>query len=198
MIVYMQSYFKGYEQRIDLFKKSVASYLENGYELVIFWMNDEKHKVIDNRITYIDSKEVFNASVCRNILLDLFYNTGAEKAIFSDDDVIIKNKLEHDFEFNLLSLTNDYSSELKETYAISSSIMILKNIRNMYFDETLDANQDVDFGLNLVHNGFKCFRLKDTNVIINRGKSVMFDNPMQRLYKKSLSLDKIKIKWKIK
>jgi len=199
MTVYMPSFFGGHQERVDLFKKSILAYLKFGYEVVVFWMNDEEHKIIDDRIKYIDSKEVFNASICRNRLLDIFYNTDEPRAIFSDDDVIIKARIEHENDFDLLSLTNDYSSELKKTHEISSSFFILKNLDNkLYFDEMLDANQDLDFGINLVNNGYECFRLKDENIVINRGKSVMFDNPMQKIHRKSVALDKIKIKWNLK
>ena len=76
--------------------------------------------------------------------------------------------------------------------------MILKNIKKVFFDESLTANQDLDFGINMVENGFKVFRLKDTGILINNGKSAMFDNPMQRLVRKTETLQKIIIKWGIK
>lgn len=197
MTVYIPSFFDNSEERIALFKKCVNAYVRLGYDVVVLWMNDEKHKTFrSNKITYIDSKERLNASEARNILLDKFYDSGAEKAILSDDDVIITKKLEHNFEFDVLSLTNDFSSELKETYEISSSLLIIKKLsKRIYFDESLNANQDLDFGINLTKNGFKTYRLKDISVVLNRGKSVMFKTPMQKVYLKKLSLEKIKIKW---
>jgi hypothetical protein len=199
MIVYIPSFFNDSEERSMLFKRCVNSYLKQGYEVVILWMNDDKYKLFSSKITYIDSKVVLNASEARNILLDKFYDSGAEKAILSDDDVIITNKLEHDFDFDVLSLTNDFSEELKETHEISSSLLIIKKLsERLYFDESLNANQDLDFGINLTRNGFKTYRLKDTSVVLNRGKSVMFNNPMHKLYLKKATLEKIKIKWQIK
>lgn len=199
MKVYTQSFFNDYPERIDLFNKSIHSFIENDYSVIIYWMNDDKYKIIHKNITYIDSKEVLNASICRNKLLDLFYNTGEEKAIFCDDDVWIKERIDYNFDFDILSLTNDYSCNLKETHLISSSFMIIKRInKRFYFDETLYANQDLDYGLNMVNNGYKSYRLKDDNIVINRGKSVMFNNPMQKICKKRDSLEKIKIKWKLK
>lgn len=200
MIVYIPSFFDDNEERITLFKKCVNGYVKQGYDVVVLWMNDEKHKIFrSNKITYIDSNERLNASEARNILLNKFYDSGAEKAILSDDDVIISKKLEHDFDFDVLSLTNDFSSELKETHEISSSLLIIKKLsERIYFDESLNANQDLDFGINLTRNGFKTYRLKDTSVLLNRGKSVMFNNPMHKLYLKRVSLEKIKIKWQIK
>ena len=56
-------------------------------------------------------------------------------------------------------------------------------------------NQDMDFGLNLVKNGFLVFRIKDNKIKLNRGKSVMFENQMNRLYLKDEALKKIKLKW---
>lgn len=199
MTVYIPSFFDGCEERAELFKKCVNAYVKQGYDVVVLWMNDEKYKVFRKKITYIDSNERLNASQARNILLDKFYDSGDEKAILSDDDVIITKKLKHDFDFNALSLTNDFSEELKETSEISSSILILKKLtEKLYFDESLNANQDLDFGINLTRNGFKTYRLKDTSVILNRGKSVMFTNPMQKLYLKKVALEKIKLKWQIK
>lgn len=200
MTVYIPSFFNDSEERIALFKKCVNSYVRQGYNVVVLWMNSEEHKIFrSNKITYIDSKERLNASQARNILLDNFYDSGVEKAILSDDDVIITNKLEHDFDFDVLSLTNDLSTELRETHEISSSILIIKKLsKRIYFDESLNANQDLDFGINLTRNGFKTYRLKDTSVMLNRGKSVMFDNPMQKIRMKNESFEKIKIKWQIK
>ena len=196
MTVYIPSFFNEYPERIELFNNCVKSYLKLGFNLVIFWMNDEKYLILDDKIEYIISKEILNASMARNKLLDIFYESDEPKAIFSDDDVIFEGITEYDFEYDVLSLTNDFSDELNKTHMLSSSVFYLKKLsKKLYFDETLNANQDMDFGLNLVKNGFLVFRIKDNKIKLNRGKSVMFENQMNRLYLKDEALKKIKLKW---
>lgn len=195
----MPSYFKGYSERKELFKNSVESYLKIGFNLVIFWMNSDEDKIIDKRIKYIDSKEILNASIARNVLLKIFYSSDENEAIFSDDDVIMTEFKEYD-DYDVLSLTNDYNSERKETYFLSSSVLLIRNLNKLYnkqlfFDESLTANQDVDFGCNCMNEGLKIYRLKDTGIKINRGKSVMFNNPMNRLVLKNETFKIITKKW---
>lgn len=200
MTVYIPSFFNGYTERIDLFNKCIESYLSLGFNIVIYWMNDDTYKINDDRIIYINSNKVLNASMARNILLNIFYDSDEDLAIFSDDDTILNDYLKYDFDFDVLSLTNDYSSELRKTYNISSSFILLKNINKKYgkkyfFDESLTSNQDLDFGINLVTNDLKVYRLKEKKVIINRGKSSMFKNDMEKIKMKSKSLNEIINKW---
>jgi hypothetical protein len=201
MTVYIPSYFKNYQQRKDLFQLMVESYLNLGYNLIIYWMNKEDEKIIDDRIRYIDSEEIVNASIARNFLLNIFYDSEEEECILSDDDVILNDIYEiKDLKFDVLSLVNDKREKIFETPFIHSTVLIIKNLNKLYnkkifFDETLDANQDYDFGINLVKNGCKVITLNTEQIIINKNKSVMFDNQMQRLYKKNETLQKIIKKW---
>lgn len=201
MTVYMPSYFNEYPERKELFKNSIESYLKLGFDIVIFWMNSDDDKIIDEKVKYIDSKDILNASIARNILLEIFYESDDNEAILSDDDVIMTRNNSYDG-YDVLSLTNDYNSALKETYLISSSLLRIKNLNKIYgkkifFDESLDANQDVDFGCNCVNEGIKTYRLKDTGIKINRGKSAMFTNPMNRLVRKHETLKIITKKWNL-
>lgn len=203
MTVYIPSYFKNYEERKILFKKCVDSYLKLGHTIVVVWMNTEEDKVIDNRITYIDH-EVVNASVARNIMLDLFYDSDDNYAIFSDDDVILNslNDLKG-LKQDAISLVNDKRKRIIETAKISSSILFMNNLnkkynKKIYFDEALSSNQDLDFGINLERNGIKVITLNTTGIILNKEKSVMFDNVMQKIKRKEDTLNKIIKKWNYK
>lgn len=200
MTVYIPSFFNEYTERINLFDKCIKSYLSLGFNIVVYWMNDDSYKIIDDRITYINSNEILNASIARNVLLNIFYDSDEDLAIFSDDDTILKDYINYDFDFDVLSLTNDYSSELRKTYNISSSFLLIKNINKKYgkkyfFDESLTSNQDLDFGINLITNGLQVYRLKEIKIIINRGKSSMFKNDMEKIKMKSKSLKEIINKW---
>ncbi len=204
MTVYIPSYFKNFPERKELFYKCVNSYLNLGFNIVVYWMNLEGDKIIDERIKYIDFKRVVNASVARNYLLNIFYESDDDEAIFSDDDSIL-NGLDDvkDIDFDVLSLVNDKRGKLVATAWIYTCILIVKNLnkkygKKVYFDESLDSNQDLDFGINLKLNKFKVFILNTTNITINKGKSVMFENQMQRLCEKNKTLQIILKKWGLK
>ena len=72
----------------------------------------------------------------------------------------------------------------------------MKNIRpKLFFDETLEANQDLDFGIILNKAGFKTIRNSTEQVEIFRGNSSMFENGNDKIYKKQKSLIQIKNKY---
>lgn len=202
MTVYIPSFFNDYEERIILFNNCIESYLALDFNIVVFWMNDDLYKIHEDKITYIDSKIVLNASIARNKLLDLFYASDDDLAIFSDDDTVLTSSINYDFEFDVLSLVNDYTPELRETHSISSSFLLIKNInkkygKKCYFDESLTSNQDLDFGVNLVSNGLLVYRLKESKIKINRGKSSMFKNDNEKAKMKAKTLNTIINKWGI-
>lgn len=202
MTVYIPSYFKGYQERKDKFKIVIDSYLKLDFDIVIYWMNPSDEKILNKRIKYIDADEIVNASIARNHLLRLFYATDDDEAILSDDDTILDSFKDIKIDFDVTSLVNDKRPEIVETPMISSAIMVVKNLKKkydkeLYFDESLESNQDYDFGLNLVSNGLKVGTLNTQQVVINKGKSVMFDNQMQRLYRKNQTLHTIIKKWKL-
>jgi len=202
MTVYIPSYFKDYQERKDKFKEVIDSYLKLDFYIVIYWMNPSNEKILNERIKYIDADEIVNASIARNHLLRLFYASEDDEAILSDDDTILNAFNSFKIDFDVISLVNDKRPEIVETPMISSAIMIVKNLKKkydkeLYFDESLESNQDYDFGLNLVSNGLKVGTLNTQQVEINKGKSVMFDNQMQRLYRKNQTLHTIIKKWKL-
>ena len=154
--------------------------------------NFVKQIIISNDIEYIKS-EITNASIARNKLLNIFYNSNEKYCILSDDDTILLKKISVD-DKDCVSYTNDYDKGFKQTERISSAFLVLKNIKE-YFDETLDANQDLDFGLMLVNKGYSVYRYSSDIVNINRGQSSMFKNKMYALHKKKEALKIINKKY---
>ena len=65
----------------------------------------------------------------------------------------------------------------------------------IFFDENLEANQDLDFGTTLNKLRFKTIRNSTEQVEIFRGQSSMFENGADKIYKKQKSLTQIKIKY---
>ena len=199
MTVYIPCYFNNIKDRINNFYKIIIQYLNLDYFVIIYWMNDFDISLQHEKLKIIKGEQV-NASIARNKLLDVFYKSNENYSIFSDDDTYITTNIES--QFDLLSLTNDYDKNLKETSHISSSFMIIKNFNKFYnikpfFDENLEANQDLDFGINLNSLNIKTYRKSDNRVIIYKGKSSMFNNNMNKLNKKQESLNYINKKWQI-
>ena len=64
-----------------------------------------------------------------------------------------------------------------------------------FFDEKLEANQDLDFGITLNNLGFKTIRNSTKQVEIFRGQSSMFENGVDKIYKKQKTLIQIKKKY---
>ena len=99
-----------------------------------------------------------------------------------------------------ISFTNDYNFKIEQTEKISSSFLLIKNFKKYYnleplFDENLEANQDLDFGIFLNMKKIKTYRKSTEQVIINKGVSSMFKNNMNKLNKKQKSLEYIKNKY---
>ena len=156
-------------------------------------MNFEEIKVSNKNLTVIKNKQR-NASYARNKLLSVFYNSNEEYCILSDDDTFLKYKVTPSVDCE--SYVNDYNKGKTFTEKISSSFLVLKNIRpKLFFDETLEANQDLDFGIILNKAGFKTIRNSTEQVEIFRGNSSMFENGSDKIYKKQKSLIQIKNKY---
>jgi hypothetical protein len=191
--VYIPCFFNSIKEREDRFCLCLNQYIKLGYEVVIYWMNDFDIYIKHKNIKFIKAEQQ-NASYARNKLLDLFYNSKDEFAIISDDDVFLKEIVIPKIDCE--SFTNDFYEYSKETYLISSSFLVLKNIKpRLYFDESLYANQDLDFGINLKLNGFKSYRTSTKKVEIFRGASSMFENGADKIYKKQKTLIQIKNKY---
>ncbi len=189
-------YFNNIAERKENFYLILEQYLKLGYRVTVYWMNDEPIEITNNNLKVIIGEKV-NASIARNKLLALFYNSSEDYGIFSDDDTYLRDRVEP--REDCISLTNDYYKETAETHKISSSFLILKNFKKYYnlepfFDESLEANQDLDFGIILNKLGIKTYRKSTDEVVIYRGKSSMFKNGMNKLYKKQKALQYIETK----
>lgn len=197
----MPCYFNGIQEREINFYSILKQYLELGYEVVVYWMNDSDINVKDKRLKVIIADKN-NASYARNELLKIFYKAKEEFCVISDDDTFLKSRVCIDENIDCLSLTNDKITGRYETNKISTSFLVISNFKIKYnlepfFDENLDSNQDLDFGLKLNSLGIKTHREFSDNVVIYRGQSSMFKNNMNKLNKKQKSLDYINKKWQI-
>ena len=193
MTVYIPCFFNNIEEREERFYKCLNQYLSLGYNVVVYWMNFEEIKVSNKNLTVIKNKQR-NASYARNKLLSVFYNSNEEYCILSDDDTFLNNKIIPKVDCE--SYVNDYNKGITITEKISSSFLVLKNIRpEIFFDETLEANQDLDFGTTLNKLRFKTIRNSTEQVEIFRGQSSMFENGADKIYKKQKSLTQIKNKY---
>ena len=193
MTVYIPCFFNNIEEREERFYKCLNQYLSLGYNVVVYWMNFEEIKVSNKNLTVIKDTQ-YNASYARNKLLTLFYTSKEEYCILSDDDTFLKYKVTPSVDCE--SYVNDYNKGKTFTEKISSSFLVLKNIRpKLFFDETLEANQDLDFGIILNKAGFKTIRNSTEQVEIFRGQSSMFENGVDKIYKKEKSLIQIKNKY---
>lgn len=193
MTVYIPSYFNGVRERESNFYKILEQYLSLGYNIVLYWMNGE-FTLSDDRIKLIKGSPV-NASVARNVLLKEFYNSNDYYAIFSDDDTHLNSVIIPDNK-DCVSFTNDYHYKIEQTEKISSAFILLSNLKKkydieVYFDESLEANQDLDFGIILNKVGIKTYRNSSKEVTIYRGSSSMFKSNMNKLNKKQKSLNYI-------
>ena len=193
MTVYIPCFFNNIEEREERFYKCLNQYLSLGYNVVVYWMNFEEIKVSNKNLTVIKNKQR-NASYARNKLLSVFYNSNEEYCILSDDDTFLNNKIIPKVDCE--SYVNDYNKGKTFTEKISSSFLVLRNIRLMiFFDENLEANQDLDFGTILNKLRFKTIRNSTEQVEIFRGQSSMFENGADKIYKKQKSLTQIKNKY---
>ena len=193
MTVYIPCFFNNIKEREERFYKCLNQYLSLGYNVVVYWMNFEEIKVSNKNLTVIKNKQR-NASYARNKLLSVFYNSNEEYCILSDDDTFLNNKIIPKVDCE--SYVNDYNKGKTFTEKISSSFLVLRNIRPMiFFDENLEANQDLDFGTTLNKLRFKTIRNSTEQVEIFRGQSSMFENGADKIYKKQKSLTQIKNKY---
>ena len=191
--LYTLFFFNNIEEREERFYKCLNQYLSLGYNVVVYWMNFEEIKVSNKNLTVIKNKQR-NASYARNKLLSVFYNSNEQYCILSDDDTFLNNKIIPKVDCE--SYVNDYNKGKTFTEKISSSFLVLRNIRPMiFFDENLEANQDLDFGTTLNKLRFKTIRNSTEQVEIFRGQSSMFENGADKIYKKQKSLTQIKNKY---
>jgi len=193
MKVYIPCFFNNIKEREERFYLCLKQYLKLEYKVTVYWMNDFNIKIKHNNLKIIKAEQQ-NASYARNRLLDLFYSSKEKFAILSDDDAFLNEKISPSKDFE--SFTNDFYESSVETHKISSSFLVLKNIRpKIYFDESLCANQDLDFGIRLKKEGFKIYRTSTKKVEIFRGTSSMFENGADKIYKKQKALNQIKNKY---
>ncbi|WP_162268811.1 hypothetical protein [Flavobacterium chilense] len=165
-------------------------------------MNKEEDLIIQENIRYINSK-IVNASTARNKLLKLFYKSEYREALFSDDDTIILNNaiLEKPIgTFDILSYIINLNNRLLDKPIFLSGIFKIKNLRlnnkkMIFFDETLESNQDVDFGYNANHNEIKIKNVFTKDIFNDQQNSVMFSSKEDREKKKEQSIKIIIKKW---
>lgn len=190
MTVYIPCFFNDILERKENFKKVLTQYIKLNYSIVLYWMNKEDAPTKSEKIKVIKSLPV-NASKARNKLLGIFYNSDENGCILADDDTLLRTDINENLD--CVSFTNDFTKGYKETSKISSSLLYLKNLKKLYntevyFDENLEANQDLDFGISLNKLGVKTFRKSSEEVEIFKGKSSMFSSNMNRLNKKEKAL----------
>lgn len=201
-VVYICSFFNENPIRKSYFEKNISLYTKLGYHIVVCWMNKKEDQINQPNITYIDS-EVVNASIARNILLQMFYNSEHTEALFSDDDTIILNKaiLEKPIgSFDILSYIINLNNKLLDKPIFLSGIFKIKNLRLfnkkiILFDETLESNQDVDFGYNANHNAIRIKNVFTKDILNDQQNSVMFSSKEDRQIKKEESIKIIIKKW---
>lgn len=202
MTVYMISWFDERVNRFCSFEKLIKYYLRSHYKIVVLWMNDEKFKILNPNINYINS-EITNASIARNKLLNLFYNSDQTEAIFSDDDVHIltSDLLEEPFDdaeiITFISNLTRKPRTFKYPMFSSTIFKIKKNNIKVFFDEKLLANQDLDFGYNCFFNKLKIKEVYTKKLNNNKENSVMFLNEDDRKKKKKDTFNLINKKYGI-
>ncbi|QLC65777.1 hypothetical protein LPB248_05560 [Flavobacterium sp. LPB0248] len=202
MNVYIISWFDNRLSRVHSFKNLIHYYLKLDYKIVILWMNNEKYKISHPNINYINS-EVINASVARNKLLKLFYNSDQNEAIFSDDDVQILtyDLLQESFNDNEIITFISHIKRKPKTfkYPLFSSTLfkIKKSKTKVFFDEKLQANQDLDFGYNCFFNKLKIKEVYTQKLYNNKENSVMFLDEEDRKKKKKETFNLINKKYGI-
>lgn len=200
MTVYIVSWFDNRLNRFCSFEKLIRYYLKLDFKIVILWMNDEKFKILHPNINYINSEKT-NASIARNKLLALFYNSDQNEAIFSDDDVDILSSdlLEEPFDdTEIITFISNLNRKPHQYYFFSSTLFkIKKGITKIYFDETLLANQDLDFGYNCFFNNIKIKEVYTKKLYNDKKKSVMFLDKSDRNKKKKETFNLINKKYGI-
>lgn len=202
MTAYIVSWFDNRLSRFNSFEKLIQHYLKLDFKIVILWMNDERFKILHPNITYIHSENT-NASIARNKLLKLFYNSDQNEAIFSDDDVQIldPNFLREPFENTeiITFISNITHKQQRFKYPLFSSTLfkIKKSNTKVFFDEELLANQDLDFGYNCFFNKLKIKEVYTKKLYNNKENSVMFLNEDDRKKKKKETLNLINKKYGI-
>lgn len=188
MWVLIPCYFNSIIDRRERFKKVIEAHITLGNTCTVLWMNDSEPDIMNDKVLYIKSP-VLHTNVARNKLLKMFYKTEEAECILSDDDTILNNNVAVGSK-KCVSFTNDYKKGYTLTSSISTSFLVLKNIGE-YFDENMDANQDLDFGIQLNKKGIETWRYSSDEVNVYRGKSSMFKNKAEAIYRKRKALEKI-------
>ncbi|KAF2082133.1 hypothetical protein [Flavobacterium sharifuzzamanii] len=202
MNIYIISWFNNRLNRVHSFKELIHHYLKLDYKIVVLWMNDEKYKISHPNINYINSK-VINASAARNQLLKIFYNSDQNEAVFSDDDVQIltDDLLQESFNGNdivtFISHIKRKPKTFKYPFFSSTLFKVKKNSTRVFFDENLQANQDLDFGYNCFFNKLKIKEVYTAKLYNNKENSVMFLDEDDRKKKKKETFNLINKKYGI-
>lgn len=195
--MYIPCYFNNVKEREDNFLTVIKQYLKFGYTVLVYWMNENIPPKTDN-VEYIISTPV-NSNIARNELLKIFYNSDEKECLLSDDDTILNNKLPK-INVDCISYTNDYNKCLLKTEEIGTGLLYIKNFKQLYgksifFDEKLEANQDLDFGINLNSQGILTYRYSTEYITIFKGESSMFKSNMSKINKKKKALNYINNKY---
>ena len=151
----------------------------------------------------------------RNILLNLFYQTDEDYAIFMDDDFMFKTKTNMSIkqyllfmiknvpEFDVLGGVYQYSMPDKEfdvylTRHLSGSCFFIKNFKKYYNNEKyFDTNylilEDAELGTRLLSEGYAVYRCTDFNqmVGITNNSSIYVDENSDRSKANKIWHDKI-------
>ncbi|WP_163398147.1 hypothetical protein [Flavobacterium fluviatile] len=197
MTVYVISFFDNKQSRYDSFRKLIETFLKLNVKIVVLWMNHEHQKILHPDISYINSEKT-NASVARNKLLKLFYSSDQHEAIFSDDDVQILNVniLNEPFDnYDVITFLSNISHRPHRYYFFASTLFKIQQHKEIYFDESLEANQDLDFGYNCFFNGVKIKEVYTKDVYNDKENSVMFKDENDRKKKKKEAFHKINQKY---
>ena len=184
MTVYIPCYFNSIKEREENFYKNLNQFLNLGYKVVLYWMNDFKCSIENDNLTIINTKKTKIIEI-RNVILNTFYSTDDDYCIFSDDDIFLKSEIKE--RFDCICFKNDYNKGLTETFKISASLMLLRNFRKAYniipfFDESLLAAEGIDFGMTLNELGIKTYRKSTDDIIVFKGQSSIFENPLKKVY----------------
>lgn len=175
-----------------------------------------------NKIINIqNSKEKVYTSVARNKNLKNFYESGKEIALFLDDDVIVEtyDKLLNIFEyynkyilnkvkFDVIGFKNCmYGNETKKrkidsflkptVWQASSALIITKMKKEIYFNETLPALEDMEFGINVNYNKFKYYCCFNPYLKENTSISIMFTDSDNRKERNNNARKMILNKWNL-
>lgn len=184
MMVYIPCYFNSIKERELNFYKNLTQFLNLGYKVTLYWMNDFNCNIEHTNLIIILIKKTKIIKI-RNIILNLFYSTDEDYCIFSDDDIYLKSIITE--RFDCICFKNDYYKGTTETFKISFSFALIRNFKKVYnitpfFDENLMAAEGIDFGMTLNKLGIKTYRKSTDQITAFKGQSSIFENPLKKVY----------------